>query len=230
MKETIKLFIIFSLIMVCSFYSYNNKISANSTNNNSEIVSLKLNNETYNYEIINNGDDVNVIIKDANENIISTLFVINNVVYEMEEGKLSIIAYINDMPVEVAYDISPYIEANWGSLLSNRTRVTIPNSESVAVSSIAGILISAITPKFVSITVSVVIAVAEYYNSKNPRYIDQTLYYHEAIGCPQYRWLKKYEARNPNGTVIKSSALSSKEFHGITHSPQNPPACTVYGF
>lgn len=57
-----------------------------------------------------------------------------------------------------------------------------------------------------------------------------TAYYHEAIGCPQYRWYKRYVYYSPSGSVINSQTVDQKSFIGVRNSPENPPSCRAYGF
>lgn len=42
--------------------------------------------------------------------------------------------------------------------------------------------------------------------------------------------MKEYIVKDTTGKVIHSEKPNRKVFTGITHSPENPPACTAYGF
>lgn len=61
--------------------------------------------------------------------------------------------------------------------------------------------------------VGVLSIIAEYLVDNDTRYIDETIYFNEAIGCPQYRWFKKQEYRNPSGKIIRTVSLNKKSFY-----------------
>lgn len=197
-----------------------------------ETIGMYIDGEYYEY-LISKSDEVrNIYIKDASGNLISYLTFEDDAVYEKrpdspDKVKIAIIETTEE--VESPQYQTRAIEPNWGPLLTKRTKVTYPNPESTLLTSIVGILVATALPGS-GITSSLIVAVAQYIMDHNIQYVDQTAYYHEAIGCPQYRWYKKYEYRDPSGKLFKTVTLNKKSFIGVTHSPQNPPACTMYGF
>lgn len=187
-----------------------------------------IDNDYLTYEIKQDNSEKHVYAYDQNGNIECHLIFENNIVYEENDGNLKIIAYIEEYKTQEKMETYA-IEPNWGNMLSVRTRVTFPNPESTVASAITGIIIGAWFPG-ASLAYSTASTITEYIMNYKQNYIDQTCFYREASGCPQYRWYNKYEYRNQSGVLFKTVSINRKSFIGVTHSPENPPACRMYGF
>lgn len=188
-----------------------------------------VNDEYFTYDVKEENEEKNVYIYDSYGKLDSHLIFRDNKVFEEnEKEELVVVAYIEKYELQEEIHTRA-VEPTWGGMLSERVRVTFPNPESSAASAITGIIIGAFFPG-AGVAYSVAAAMAEYVMSYNQRYIDQTCYYRAAAGCPQYRWYDRYEYRNVNGALFKTVPINRKSFIGVTHSPQNPPACSLYGF
>jgi hypothetical protein len=209
--------IVFALLL-CTF-----SFTVNASEN-----SVYIDNEYLNYVVEEEDNEKNVYVYNSSGEVKSHLIFKDDIVLEEDkEGNFNIVAYIEKFePQQIQ---TRAIEPTWGGMLSERVRVTFPNPESSAASVITGIIIGALSPG-AGIAYTVAAGIAEYVMAYNQRYIDQTSYYRAAAGCPQYRWYDRYEYRNQNGSLFKTVPLNKKSFIGVTHSPQNPPACSLYGF
>lgn len=188
-----------------------------------------INNEYLTYDIEKENNEKHIYAYDKYGNIDCHLIFRDNIVFEEDkEGNLKIVAYLEKNEPQEGIKTRA-VEPNWGSMLSVRTRVTFPNPESSAASVITGIIIGAFFPG-ASVGYSIAAGIAEYVMSYNQNYIDQTCYYREAAGCPQYRWYNKYEYRNKSGALFRTVSINRKSFIGVSQSPENPPACRMYGF
>lgn len=209
----------FSLLLCTCIFNFTVYASENEVDINDEYLT---------YDVKEENGEKHVYAYNRYGDIECHLFFKDNIVFEEDKGNLKIIAYIeeNDPQEGIA---TRAVEPSWGIMLSTRTRVTFPNPESSAASAITAVIIGAWFPG-ASLAYSIASAIADYVMSYKQNYVDQTCYYREAAGCPQYRWYSKYEYRNKNGAVFKTVSINRKSFIGVTQSPENPPACRMYGF
>lgn len=195
-----------------------------------DTMGVYIEDDYYEFLITKGTDDRQVYVKDNNGNFVYGISVEDDVIYEINvntgaKEKISSIENFEEESMDSVQTLA--VEPNWGPLISQRKRVTIPGNSTAV--SITALLASACFPG-ASIPIGVLSIIAEYLVDNDTRYIDETIYFNEAIGCPQYRWFKKQEYRNPSGKIIRTVSLNKKSFLGVTHSPQNPPACSLYGF
>lgn len=194
-----------------------------------ERFSMVVDGENLNYEIIRKSeDDMEIMIYDENDLMISHIVLENNVFFNVVKGKKEIIAYqeIIDDKTENVNLMST--EPVWGALTSQTKRLTYTAAQRSNIESIIGLIISVSFPG-ASISYTVAYMVAENVLATNCNYTDIICYFNVANGCPDYRWYKKYEYKNA-GVLVKSYNMSIKSFIGVRNSPANPPMCRLYGF
>lgn len=188
-----------------------------------------INDEYLTYDVEEENNEKHIYAYNRYGKIESHLIFKDNIVFEEDEmGNLNIVAYIENNDSQEVIQTTA-VEPNWGGMIAARTRVNFPNPESSAATVITGIIIGSFFPG-ASAAYSIAVGIAEYVMSHNQHYIDQTCYYREAAGCPQYRWYDRYEYRNKNGALFRTVPLNRKSFIGVSQSPENPPACRMYGF
>lgn len=220
-----KIRMICSIIFIFVFMICSSNISIKALENQ-----VLVDGEYLTYKTEEKNDERHIYALNTDGTTVTHLIFKDDVVFEENStGDLSVIAYIeNDEPQENEVQTRA-VEPNWGGMISERKRVSFPNPESSTAVAITGIIVGAVFPG-ASIPYAIAAAIAEYIMNYNQRYVDLTCYYRAAAGCPQYRWYDRYEYRNQSGAVFRTVSLNRKSFIGVANSPQNPPACRMYGF
>lgn len=199
--------------------------SVNAEENNDEI---NINGQLLHFERSEESGIVTVRTLNHENSVLSEIYYDENCIYSINNGVKTIIATVDINTA--SSDLSPYaIEPSWGPLLSQTVNINYNNTATSTVDQIIALLISVSFPGL-SVPYSVARIVATAMLGSKYTTVKYTAYYHEAIGCPQYRWYKRYVYYSPSGSVINSQTVNQKSFIGVRNSPENPPSCRAYGF
>lgn len=175
-------------------------------------------------EVIDSDNSV-IVALNRDGKVVEELSVEGNYVYRIVNEKKVLILYF-----EWQEPISTFaIEPTWGPLISQTVKVTFPNPESSSLTALVAFIASGVFP-YLAVPISAAQLIGEYIFAYRPNYVNTTVYFNEALGCPKYRWYRRQVYRSSSGAIIHDYTLNQKTFIGVRNSPENPPACREYGF
>ncbi|WP_317300601.1 hypothetical protein, partial [Allobaculum stercoricanis] len=183
MKKLIRMVLTITLSLLVGVVGIIPSIRVNAANVNQVVIDGEL--ITFDIQVID-ADCVEVKAYDESDKCINHIRKEKGMVFDMLSQKNEVIATISEEETTVVGGIKTHaVEPNWGPLLSNTVRITYPNPESTALATLTSIIAAVAFPGF-GTSIGVATMIAQYIMDKNPQYINYTVYYNEAAGCPQY--------------------------------------------